>query len=178
MPFPASLFLLALGSFVAQGEFDAWNVMLLAIAASIIGDIVGYAVGRIGGRAALDAIARRTGWVDQIKRAEAFAVRWDAPGIFLSRWLITGLGPSINLTSGVANYPLGKFLFWDALGETVWVGLYVSLGRIFHDRIEDLESLISSVAWFLVALVVALVSGWVLVWQIRHAAERGEAQAE
>ena len=51
---------------------------------------------------------------------------------------MTGLGPWINVTSGIAAYPWLRFLFWDALGEILWVVLFVCLGYIFSDSVQAL----------------------------------------
>ncbi|MFA7248202.1 MAG: DedA family protein [Dehalococcoidia bacterium] len=177
MPLPGSLFLLALGSFVAQGEMELWRVLLLASGAAIIGDQIGYAIGRWGGRRAVDALVRRTGRATAMRRAEAFSARWGAPGIFFSRWLITALGPWVNLTSGLSGYPWLKFLFWDLVGEAVWVAAYVTLGRIFADRVQDLSDLLGSIGWLLLALVIAVASGAELAYQFRRAARRARARS-
>ena len=52
---------------------------------------------------------------------EAFAKRWGAVGIFFTRWLITSLGPWLNLTSGMTGYPWPWFFLWGVLGEVLWV---------------------------------------------------------
>lgn len=169
-PFPATLLLLALGSFVEQGEVVLWRALALAGGAAIVGDHVGYAIGRFGGRRALDAIARRFGGGAIVQRAEAFTARWGAPGIFFSRWLVGALGPWVNLTSGVAAYPLAKFTFWDVLGELLWVALYVTLGQMFSDRVQYLADLVSNLGWALAALAIAALAGWGLVRHFRQAA--------
>lgn len=110
-----------------------------------IGYLTGRLAGRRAGRRAVDAFARRFERADAIRRAEAFSARWGAPGIFFTRWLVTALGPWINLSSGVAAYSWPKFLVWDILGESIWVLAYVSLGRLFHDRIQDLADLLTSI---------------------------------
>lgn len=172
------LFLLALGSFVAQGDMDQWQALAVAVGAVILGDQIGYLVGRVGGRRAVNAIARRSGRGEAIERAQAFSARWGAPGIFFSRWLVTALGPWVNLSSGVAGYPWPRFLLWGVLGEVVWVGGYITLGRLFNDRIQDLADVLGNLGWLLLALVVAGASGWALVHELRRAAEaRHEADA-
>ncbi|MSQ31114.1 MAG: hypothetical protein EXR64_03685 [Dehalococcoidia bacterium] len=84
----------------------------------------------------------------------------------------------MNLSSGVAAYPWPKFLFWDVLGEVVWVGVYITLGRLFSGRVQDLAQLLSSIGWLLLALLVAAASGWELARQIRRAARRVRPEPE
>lgn len=149
---------------------ELWQVLVTATSAAILGDQVGYFAGRSGGRPMADAIARRSGRPDALQRAEAFSARWGAPSIFFSRWLITALGPWVNLSSGVARYPYPRFLFWDVLGEAVWVAVYVSLGRLFHDRVQYLAEIVGSLGWLLLALVIAGASGYALRREFRRAA--------
>ncbi|MGE3855445.1 MAG: DedA family protein [Dehalococcoidia bacterium] len=174
---PGTFFLLALGSLVSQGDADMVEVVAIAAAAAILGDQVGYAIGRVGGRPLVDGIVRRTGRAGAMRRAEAFTERWGAPGVFFTRWLVTALGPWVNLSSGLAGFSYPKFLFWDVLGEVVWVAAYVTLGRLFSDRIQDLADLVGSVGWLLLALIVAAASGYALVREFRRAAARARRAA-
>jgi hypothetical protein len=73
-------------------------------------------------------------------------------GIFLSRWLVTPLGPWLNLTSGIAGYSWPRFLFWDVTGEVLWVVIYVNLGKIFSDRVSALAELLGNLTWVIVGV--------------------------
>lgn len=162
IPFPITLMLVVIGSFVEQGEMELWQVLLLGSAAAVLGDQVGYLVGRFGGRSLVDGITNRVGGAESIRRAEEFTNRWGGVGIFFSRWLVTPLGPWLNLTSGVANYPWGRFIFWDILGESLWVIIYVMLGRMFSDRVQDIADLMGNLTWVFVGLTAAVILGWKL----------------
>ena len=170
--------LLALGSLVAQEEADLREVVAVAAAAAILGDQAGYLVGRAGGRRAVDAFVRRSGQAETMRKAEAFALRWGAPGIFFSRWLVGALGPWINLSSGLTAYSWPRFLLWSAVGEMIWVGLYVSLGRVFSERVHDLAALAGNVGWLLLALIVAAASGYALLHELRRHGDDDESDGE
>ena len=60
---------------------------------------------------------------------------------------MTELGPWINVTSGIAAYPWPRFIIWDALGEVLWVVLYVMLGYIFSDRVQYIAEILGNLAW-------------------------------
>ena len=92
MPLPGTLLLLAVGSLVSQGELPLWPVIATAIGAAVLGDQVGYAVGRWGGERLVSSIERHDHG-GRLAQARALAERWGALGIFLSRWLIGPLGP-------------------------------------------------------------------------------------
>jgi membrane-associated protein len=162
MPFPVSLTLVAAGSFAKQGEMKLVPVLIAASIAAILGDQIGYGLSRWGGRRLINRITRRLGGAAKIKRAEALSKRWGGPGIFFSRWLVTAPGPWLNVTSGIAGYPWRRFIFWDVLGQVLWVVLYVMLGYIFSDRVQYIAEILGDLAWAILALIAALILGWQL----------------
>jgi membrane-associated protein len=166
-PFPVMFVLIAAGSFVAQGEMNLSEVLIFASAGAILGDQIGYGIGRWGGRRLIDGITRRIGGADKIARTEKLANRWGGGAIFFTRWLLTPLGPWINLTSGAARYSWPRFIIWDVLGEVLWVGLYVMLGDVFSDAVEDLADLFSNLTWVIVGVVAAIFLGWKLFQYFR-----------
>jgi membrane-associated protein len=167
LPMPASLMLMAAGSFVEQGELSSWRVIGMAICASIAGDNIGYAIGRWGG---YRLIRRVSGWIggeSKLRQAENWTRRWGGPGIFLTRWLLTPFGPLVNLTSGIAEYSWPRFLLFDAAGEMLWVLLYVTLGKIFSNRVQATSEVLGDLTWVLVGLVIAIALGWKLMKYLR-----------
>jgi membrane protein DedA with SNARE-associated domain len=170
VPFPVSLTLVAAGSFAKQGEMSLLPVMIAASLAAVLGDQIGYGLSRWGGRRLINRITRRFGGATKIKEAEALSKKWGDAGIFFSRWLVTGLGPSLNVTSGIARYPWQRFIFWDVLGEVLWVGLYVMLGYLFSDRVQYIADILGNLAWAILALIIAIIFGWKLFRYYRPAA--------
>jgi len=162
VPFPVSLMLVAAGSFAEQGYMKLWQIIMVASMAAILGDQIGYGLSRWGGRRLILRIGRRLGGESKIKKAEALSKRWGGAGIFLSRWLVTELGPWLNVTSGIARYPWRRFVFWDVLGEVLWVVLYVTLGYIFSDRVQAIADILGNLAWVILGLIIATILGWKL----------------
>jgi membrane-associated protein len=170
VPMPVTLMLVATGSFVQLGEMRLWQVILVASTAAIIGDQIGYAIGHWGGQRIAERLRQRKNGLARIEQAHAFADRWGAAGIFFSRWLVTPLGPWLNLTSGMARYSWRRFFIWDVLGETLWVVLYVLLGKFFSGSVQALLDILGNLAWVLVGMVAALILGWWL-WRSSQAGE-------
>jgi membrane protein DedA with SNARE-associated domain len=152
--------LVAAGSFAKQGELKLSTVIIVACSAAIIGDHIGYLLSRWGGRRLVHRITRSVGGVAKIQQAETLSKRWGGAGIFFSRWLITELGPWINVTSGLTRYPWRRFVVWDVLGEVLWVALYVMLGYRFSDRVQYLVEILGNLAWVILGLIMALILGW------------------
>jgi membrane protein DedA with SNARE-associated domain len=167
VPLPITLLLIVVGSMVSQGAMDIWLAMAAASAGSILGDQAGYAIGRWGGTAAVAKLTGFLGKKGSLDAMEAKARAWGGPGIFLTRWLLSPLGPWINLASGTAGYPWHRFLFWDILGEVTGAAVYISLGRVFSDRVMALDGVLGDMTWAVGALLVAVVLGYQLWKRLR-----------
>jgi membrane protein DedA with SNARE-associated domain len=167
IPFPISLMLVAAGSFVEQGDMKLWQVIAVASVAAVLGDQIAYGLSRWGGRRLINRISRRLGGETKIKQAETLTKRWGGAGIFFSRWLVTALGPWVNIASGIADYPWRRFLFWDVLGEVLWVVLYVGIGYAFSNRVQAIAEILGNLTWVIVGLIVAVILGWQLVRYVR-----------
>jgi membrane-associated protein len=167
IPFPISLMLVAAGSFVEQGDMKLWQVITVASVAAVLGDQIGYSLSRWGGRRVVNRLSRKIGVEANIKQAEALTNRWSGAGIFLSRWLITALGPWVNVASGIAAYPWRRFLFWDVLGELLWVMIYVGIGYAFSNSVQSIAEKLGNLSWVVVGFIVTLILGWQLVRYVR-----------
>ncbi len=165
-PLPATLLLIAAGSFVAQEQMNLWQVLIVSSVGAILGDQIGYALGRYGGRNVVSHLSKR--WGGQLGRAEAFTSRWGGASIFFSRWLVSSLGPWINLTSGITAYPWRRFIIWDVLGELLWVALCVIAGNIFSDRVQYLAEIFGNATWVILGVLVAIILLWMLIISFRR----------
>lgn len=177
VPIPARLMLLAAGSFVEQGEMQLMPVIVVAAVAAVVGDQIGFGLARWGGRRVLTRLSRRLGMEARFKEVQGLAARWGDAGVFLSRWLVTELGSLVNVTTGVAAYPWRRFIFWDVLGELLWVILYVTLGYFFSDRIQILTGIMSDLAWTILGLIATLALGWKVLRYFRPAAPKSDEKA-
>lgn len=178
IPMPATLLLLVAGSFVAEGELQMWPTLAFASVAAIIGDNIGYALGRWGSRHAAQRVAQKFGASEHLRRAEEWTRRWGGIGVFLSRWLITPLGPWLNLTSGLAGYPWPRFLAFDIAGEVLWVALYVMLGKLFDSQVQTVNDTLGNLTWALAGLVVSIFLARKLIHYLRAPDEAPARQKE
>jgi len=177
VPIPASLLLLASGSFVEQGEMSLLPVLGLSALGAILGDQAGYVLGRWGGRRITKRLGRFVGGEQQLLRAEKWLQRWQGAGIFFSRWLLTPLGPVINITCGMTGYSWPRFLVYDILGEALWVVLYVLLGLFFSDRVQAMSEFLGDLIWLIMGLLFVTVLGWNLLQYFRSSSKEAEGKA-
>ncbi|MFZ0933066.1 MAG: VTT domain-containing protein [Bryobacteraceae bacterium] len=169
VPLPITLLLIVAGSMISQGAMNFWWAIAAAGAGAILGDQAGYAIGRWAGPAASAKLSRLFGKRTNLQAMEAKAKAWGGPGIFITRWLLSPLGPWINLVSGTAGYPWHRFLFWDILGEITGAALFISLGWFFSDRVMSLYGVLGDLTWALAALLAAIVFGYLMLTYLRRA---------
>jgi membrane-associated protein len=162
VPFPASLLMLAAGALAARGDMDLWPLLGFSLAGAVVGDQGGYALGRWGGQPAIDLAARRFHAGDSAERAARFVHRWGGGGVFFTRWLLSPLGPYVNLASGAVRYPWLRFLGWGAAGEAIWVTGYVGLGHVFSSRVQQVAGFLGDFTWFLVGAALSAGLGYAL----------------
>ncbi len=168
VPLPVSFLLVAAGSFITQGEMELWPVLIAGILGAIIGDHIGYGIGRIGGRTLVQRISQRFQAESLIGQAESTMNKWGGVGVFLSRWLLTAVGPYVNLTSGLMKFHLMHFSFWDILGEIIWVVLYVQVGMLFSDQLATISDALGDLIWVFVGVVIIVLIGYKLIQSLRQ----------
>ncbi len=174
LPLPVTLLLIITGSFVAQGTMNIETAIALAAVGSIVGDQLGYAVGRWGSKALVARYKSLLGGAEKLRQLEAKATKWGSAGIFFSRWLVSPLGPWINFASGAGAFSWLRFTIWDVLGETFGAVLFIELGRIFSDRVQEVGSVLGDLTWAIVGILAAAFIGWRLYFH-RAAEEKKKA---
>jgi membrane-associated protein len=164
LPIPASILMLAAGGFASSGDLSMPGSLGAALAGAVAGDQAGYLGARWGGAALIDRLGARAA---PVAKARGFLSRHGGIAVFLSRWLVSALGPYVNLAAGAARQPWGRFTAWGVAGEAVWVGLYVGLGYVFTGNIAAASELAVNVLGMLAAGVVAIGLGAWLVAAVR-----------
>lgn len=174
VPLPTSILLMTAGALIADGDLSAAQVFAWALAGAVLGDQSGYAVARLGGRSLLGRVFRGgASDTGDFARAERFSAKWGGFGVFFSRWLVSPLGPWINLTSGLTRYHWGKFLLWDLAGETVWIIGYLSIGYAFSRSIASIAELLANLGWLIGAAALTVLLGVLVRRAVKRHRGRG-----
>jgi membrane protein DedA with SNARE-associated domain len=160
VPLPGETALITAGVLAARGEMDIVEVIVVAAAAAIIGDNVGYWVGRLGGRRLLERwepLERHASRV--LPWSERFFKRHGAKTIFLGRFFAV-LRVTAAWLAGISRMYWWKFFLWNAAGGICWavlVGLVsYYLGRAAAEAINR-YGLIAGVAFTALLVLGALV---------------------
>jgi undecaprenyl-diphosphatase len=117
---PGETSLIVAATLAAQGRLSLPVVIAVAAAAAILGDNIGYLIGRRGLRRLLDRPGRWSARRQRlVARGEAFFVRRGSVAVFFGRWL-PGLRVVASWLAGANRMPWPRFLLWNALGGIVW----------------------------------------------------------
>jgi membrane-associated protein len=139
IPVPGETALIAAALLAHDGKMEIVPLIVLASAAAIIGDNVGFAIGRKGGRRLFEMpgpFHRQR--IDALAVGEPFFAKHGPKAVFLGRW-VAGLRIASAWLAGMNKMPWPRFLFWNALGGICWatsigLGIYL-LGHAFENVI-------------------------------------------
>ena len=132
IPAPGQTLLVAGAVLAARGKFDITALLLGAWFATVIGNLIGYYLGRFGGRRLLARLP-----INQVhfERMERLCERHGAKLILVARF-IEGLRQLSNLLVGILQMSPLQFLLMTSVGAALWVGVWglgaYQLGRNFH----------------------------------------------
>jgi membrane protein DedA with SNARE-associated domain len=161
VPVPGETALFTAGILAARGHLSIEAVIPIAAAAAIVGDNVGFTIGRRLGRRLL--LAGGPFWRHRIRLVEAgepFFERHGPKAVFLGRW-IAGLRITSAWLAGVNRMAWPTFLFWNALGGIAWA-LSVALLAYFLGR--GAERVVQTLGLgAAIAVVAAGLVAWIVV---------------
>lgn len=144
LPIPASILMLTAGGFAAAGDLVLWQALLAALAGAVAGDQLGYWAGRGLGAGLLARLRADPGRDRLLARADALMDRRGVLAVFLTRWLLSPLGPWVNLVAGSTRYGWPRFTAAGVAGEGVWAGLYVGTGHAFAGNVQAASDMLGS----------------------------------
>ena len=120
VPLPGETALIAAGVFASRGRLDITVVIAVAALAAIVGDNLGYWIGRTGGRRLLERWRFVSRFFERaLPWSEGFFRRHGPKTIFLARFFSV-LRVTAAWMAGVAHMPWGTFFFWNAAGGICW----------------------------------------------------------
>jgi membrane protein DedA with SNARE-associated domain len=138
-------------------------VLVVVIVAAIVGDTVGYEVGRLVGPRVLNlrVLAKRRQRLDD---ARDFLARRGGSAVFLGRW-VTFFRAVMPALAGTSRMRYPKFLAFNAAGGIAWGATVVLLGYAAGASYRQVEKTFGPAA-ALVVLAVVIVA--VVVWRVRR----------
>jgi membrane-associated protein len=167
VPLPGETALIAAGVLAGIGHLEIEIVIAVAAVAAILGDSIGFLIGRHVGRTLLERPGpfepHRKALID---RGEPFFERHGPKAVFLARWM-PGLRVVSAWMAGVNRMPWPSFAVWNGLGGVAWA---VSIGMLAYWLGPVVEQIVKDFGIASIAVAVVLVTGYLVV---RHARSDG-----
>lgn len=160
VPIPGETALIAAAVLASEGKLQIGVVIALAAAAAIVGDNIGYVIGRKGGRWLLERPGSFYRQRQEVLRVgEPFFERHGPKAVFFGRFIL-GLRVWASWLAGATRMHWRSFALWNALGGITWafgVGLIAYLlGSSAGNALEAFG------IYGLVAVLIAIVGGLLL----------------
>lgn len=163
LPIPALPTLIVAGALAARGDLSAPLVLLVAVAASLIADLLWFALGRRQGYRVLNVLCRVSLSPDScVNQTEAFFNRYGLASLLFAKF-VPGFSTVAPPLAGASNASVASFMAWDAGGALLWAGSGFAAGAIFHravDRVLDVLASFGSGALVFVGSVLGLFILW------------------
>jgi membrane-associated protein len=165
IPLPGETALIAAGILASEGHLAIELVILIAAGSAIVGDNVGFWIGRKGGRRLLELPGplqehrRRL-----IARGERIFERHGGKTVFFGRWF-SGLRIASAWLAGVNRMPWGTFLVYNALGGIAWAA---SVGMLSYWAGHSADDVLKTVGIGGLAVAFVVLGAFVL-WRWRRA---------
>lgn len=170
LPLPTGLSTALAGSLAAQGQMNWAAASALAVSASVLGDVVGYGLGRALGREFLERRGRWLGYTPARRaRVERLFDRWGLLTVLLTRTLVSHLSSMVNLLAGVGRYRLLGFLVIAVVGRLLWTTGYLGLGYAVGPSLEAATEFLKNLTGLLVSLALLVGLGLAILSRSRAA---------
>ncbi|MCA1717919.1 MAG: DedA family protein [Actinobacteria bacterium] len=172
VPIPGETILIAAGVLVQQGHLDLGDAILFGILGAVVGDQIGYWVGREGGR---PFVLRWGRYVlitpERLARAERFFSRHGGKAVFLARF-VAGLRVFGALVAGMSRMHWRTFFFYNALGGALWATAAVLVGYFLGGSLDLVERWVGRASLVLFGLIaVAAAFYFAYRWVAGHRAQ-------
>lgn len=126
---PGDSLLFTVGMFVGRGDVEQplWLVCLLLTASAIVGNVVGYEIGRKAGPAIFRRPDSRVFRQEYVDKTTEFFAKHGAKAIVLARF-VPIVRTFITVTAGVGRMDRSRYLAYSALGGVLWATGVTVLG--------------------------------------------------
>ncbi len=168
IPLPATPVLIAAGALSAEHKLSFPLALILGVLACVVADSSWFLVGRRYGHHVLRILCKLSmePTICVRKTQDSFGRR-RAVTLMIAKF-VPGLATLAAPVAGENGMSFGRFLVFDGIGATLWVGALLSVGRLFGDALKRDPSLLNWVGRFAGVLLILGILGFFIARLVRR----------
>jgi membrane protein DedA with SNARE-associated domain len=170
LPAPASLALMAGGAAAASGTLNSATVLIVALVAMLLGDIILFILGGYAGWGLLGVLCQVSANPENciLRSAESFYKRGKTTLLFAK--FIPGINSMAPPLAGSMKMRPLQFLQLDGLGAALYVSAYFAVGFLFHNVLAAITRGLNAATHIMTQLLIAAVIAYVIykIWLFRQ----------
>jgi membrane protein DedA with SNARE-associated domain len=158
---PGDVVLLLAGFYVQRSSLDLGPVIALAFTGAVIGDTIGYALGRTGGRRLVDRFGKRLLPARRLERMDRYFEQYGMWAVTIGRF--APLVRTVNtFAAGLAKMPFLRFVIAVVVAASIWCVAMPVVGFLFSGSLERVRS---TLGWAGVGILVVFGGGLVSTYR-------------
>ncbi len=176
VPFPGETMLLIASAYAASSDsITIFGVIACAAGGAIVGDSLGYWIGREGGRKLIRKYGKFVGLTDnRYQQAQNYLKKHGGKAVFFGRFVsVARTWIAVLVGAHHFNYP--RFLVYNVLGGIVWATLYGMIGYLFGTNLPLVEKWVSRAG---ITITVIAASVLLYLWYLRKKRKAAKELAE
>jgi len=136
LPFPAYPPMIVTAAMAVDGDQSLVAILLVAILAAVIADVLWYWCGRRFGATMLRLMCKLSLSPDScVGATRRVYARWGPESLIFAKY-VPGLAAVATTLAGESRISAARFIILDGIGAALWAGGAVALGAIFHNAVE------------------------------------------
>lgn len=162
---PGDTLLFGAGILASQGTLNIYHLIIVVIIAAIVGDNVGYSIGRRTGKRLFhkdDGILFRK---EHIEKAEAFYEKHGGKTIVLARF-VPVVRTFVPMVAGMGKMSRQRFMVYNVMGAILWGGGVTLLGFWLGAKVPWVEHFITPI--ILAVIVISIVGSLAHLFKDPH----------
>jgi membrane protein DedA with SNARE-associated domain len=174
LPLPGESLIIGASLYTAAtGRLEIVFVIAAAAAGAIVGDNLGYLIGRWAGFRLLQRYGSYVGLTERRMNVGRYLFRKHGGKVVFTGRFIAFLRTFVALMAGASHMDWKVFLLWNAIGGVAWTTLYGTCAYLLGDVMHQVEGPLG----IALGVVAVIVIGGSIVF-LRRNETRLEAQAE
>jgi len=159
VPLPSELVMPFAGFLAVEARLNIWLVIFFSGMGSLIGSLISYYVGNLGGT----ALVRKLGKYvlldeEDLESSERWFARYGERTIFICRF-VPVVRHMISIPAGVAGMDIKRFCLYTVVGATIWNAILACIGYLLRENWEILHHYmrpVSIVVFLLLSIALAI----------------------